>query len=201
MRCSHHILALLLALSAVPPSSFGRKEWRDSFYEYTVKSIDGKRVKLEKYRGTPSLVVNVASDCGYTDDHYRNLVELGKDPLFKDRLNILAFPCNQFGYQEPRSDAEIALFAKSMYNVEFPLFSKVDVIGFDADPAWDYLTRNARKEPTWNFWKYLVDRNGHVKNAWGPEVSIHSIYGDLLTEAAMALPHRRHFNDRFNDEF
>ena len=88
----------------------------------------------------PSLVVNVASDCGFTDQHYRDLVRISKDPHLEGRLNILAFPCNQFGYQEPRSNREIKQFIQAMYDVEFPLFSKVDVIGYDADPAWQYLT-------------------------------------------------------------
>ncbi|XP_030852213.1 glutathione peroxidase 7-like [Strongylocentrotus purpuratus] len=178
----------------------GRREWHDNFYDFTVKNIEGKRVRLEKYRGTPSLVVNVASDCGYTDRTYRDLVDLSKDPQFEDRLNILAFPCNQFGHQEPQSNEEIKHYVKALYDVEFPLFAKVEVKGYDADPAWQYLTSNAHQEPTWNFWKFLVDSEGKVKDAWGPDVPIHSIYGELLTEALMADPyhyHHAHFDDEF----
>eukprot|EP00057_Strongylocentrotus_purpuratus_P007672 XP_011662146.1 PREDICTED: uncharacterized protein K02A2.6-like [Strongylocentrotus purpuratus] len=94
----------------------GRREWHDNFYDFTVKNIEGKRVRLEKYRGTPSLVVNVASDCGYTDRTYRDLVDLSKDPQFEDRLNILAFPCNQFGHQEPQSNEEIKHYVKALYD-------------------------------------------------------------------------------------
>eukprot|EP00057_Strongylocentrotus_purpuratus_P007662 XP_011662136.1 PREDICTED: glutathione peroxidase 7-like [Strongylocentrotus purpuratus] len=148
----------------------------------------------------PSLVVNVASDCGYTDRTYRDLVDLSKDPQFEDRLNILAFPCNQFGHQEPQSNEEIKHYVKALYDVEFPLFAKVEVKGYDADPAWQYLTSNAHQEPTWNFWKFLVDSEGKVKDAWGPDVPIHSIYGELLNEALMADPyhyHHAHFDDEF----
>nr|XP_054764374.1 glutathione peroxidase 7-like [Lytechinus pictus] len=196
----HRVFVLLIVFITIDFNCcHGRREWHDSFYDFTVKNIDGKRVRLEKYRGTPSLVVNVASECGYTDRTYHELVELSKDPQFEGRLNILAFPSNSF-YQELQSNEEIKRYVKALYDVEFPLFAKVEVIGHGADPAWQFLTSNAHQEPTWNFWKYLVDSDGQVKGAWGQDTPVHSLYSELLDEAIMAEPYRyRH--SHFDDEF
>jgi glutathione peroxidase len=89
-----------------------------------------------------SLVVNVASECGFTDQHYRSLQQLQRD-LGPYHFNVLAFPCNQFGQQEPDSNREIENFARRTYSVSFPMFSKVAVIGTGAHPAFKYLTRES----------------------------------------------------------
>ncbi|XP_070261241.1 glutathione peroxidase 7 isoform X2 [Myotis yumanensis] len=121
-----------------------------------------------------SLVVNVASECGFTEEHYRALQQLQRD-LGPHHFNVLAFPCNQFGQQEPDSNKEIESFARRTYSVSFPMFSKVAVTGTGAHPAFKYLTQTSGKEPTWNFWKYLVAPDGKVVGAWDPTVSVEEI--------------------------
>lgn len=108
-----------------------------------------------------SLVVNVASECGYTDQNYRELVSLQED-YHSSGFNVLAFPCNQFGGQEPATNEEILKFAKDKYNVNFPMFAKVDVTGEQISEVYEHLTSTVLISPTWNFCKYLVDRNGEV---------------------------------------
>ena len=108
-----------------------------------------------------SLVVNVASQCGYTDLNYRELVKL-QEEFSGEGFTILAFPCNQFGAQEPGSMAEITEFARS-YGINFPLFSKVDVSGKDASRVYSFLHQSTRTLPQWNFSKYVVDRSGSVR--------------------------------------
>ncbi|XP_035957305.1 glutathione peroxidase 7 [Halichoerus grypus] len=144
------------------------------FYDFKAVNIRGKLVSLEKYRGSVSLVVNVASECGFTDQHYRALQQLQRD-LGPHHFNVLAFPCNQFGQQEPDTNKEIESFARRTYSVSFPMFSKVAVTGTGAHPAFKYLIQTSGKEPTWNFWKYLVAPDGKVVGAWDPTVSVEEI--------------------------
>lgn len=141
------------------------------FYSFKVVNSRGKLVSLEKYRGSVSLVVNVASECGFTEDHYRDLQRLQKD-FGSSHFNVLAFPCNQFGQQEPGSDKEIDSFVRRVYGVSFPLFSKIAVVGTGANNVYKYLAESSGKEPDWNFWKYLIDVNGKVVDAWSPKVSV-----------------------------
>ena len=108
-----------------------------------------------------SLVVNVASECGYTDLNYRELVSLQED--YHDRgFNVLAFPCNQFGGQEPASNEDILRFVKEKYDVNFPMFAKVDVKGEQIAVVYEHLTGTLLSSPKWNFCKYLVDGSGKV---------------------------------------
>uniref|UniRef100_A0A8D2BP16 Glutathione peroxidase n=1 Tax=Sus scrofa TaxID=9823 RepID=A0A8D2BP16_PIG len=158
---------LLLAAAA-------RAQREQDFYDFKAVNIRGKLVSLEKYRGSVSLVVNVASECGFTDQHYRALQQLQRD-LGPHHFNVLAFPCNQFGQQEPDSNKEIESFARRTYSVSFPMFSKIAVTGTGAHPAFKYLTQTSGKEPTWNFWKYLVAPDGKVVGAWDPTVSVEEI--------------------------
>nr|XP_014699781.1 glutathione peroxidase 7 isoform X1 [Equus asinus] len=158
---------LLLAVAA-------RAQREQDFYDFKAVNIRGKLVSLEKYRGSVSLVVNVASECGFTDQHYRALQQLQRD-LGPHHFNVLAFPCNQFGQQEPDSNKEIESFARRTYSVSFPMFSKIAVVGTGAHPAFKYLTQTSGKEPTWNFWKYLVAPDGKVVGAWDPTVSVEEI--------------------------
>lgn len=106
-------------------------------------------------------MVNVASECGYTDVNYRELVHLQQD-YHKNGFNVLAFPCNQFGGQEPAQNQDIFNFAKENYGVNFPMFAKVDVKGEQLAAVYDYLTSATLSKPSWNFCKYLVDRDGQV---------------------------------------
>ncbi|KAK9519753.1 hypothetical protein VZT92_022462 [Zoarces viviparus] len=121
-----------------------------------------------------SLVVNVASECGFTEEHYEDLQQLQRD-FGPYHFNVLAFPCNQFGQQEPGSDKEIDSFVRRVYGVSFPLFSKIAVVGTGANNVYKYLVESSENEPDWNFWKYLVDVNGNVLDAWGPKVSVKEI--------------------------
>lgn len=155
------------------------------FYDFKAVNIRGKLVSLEKYRGSVSLVVNVASECGFTDQNYRALQQLQRD-LGPYHFNVLAFPCNQFGQQEPDSNREIENFARRTYSVSFPMFSKIAVTGTGAHPAFKYLTQTSGKEPTWNFWKYLVAPDGKVVGAWDPTVPVEEIK-PRITEQVMKL--------------
>lgn len=131
-------------------------------------------------------MVNVASECGYTDSNYRGLVELQR--RFSDQeFTVLAFPSNQFGGQEPGSESDIKNFAKTRYDVTFPLFSKVDVIGENAHPVFKLLSSQTKQEPRWNFAKYLVARNGQVILFYDTVIEPADIAHDI--EQALLLPH------------
>ncbi|XP_061486440.1 glutathione peroxidase 7 [Rhineura floridana] len=168
-------LAMLIVIGALLFLAFSASEQKeDNFYSYKVINIRGKLVSLEKYRGSVSLVVNVASECGYTDSHYKALQQLQRD-LGSYHFNVLAFPCNQFGLQEPNTNKEIENFARKTYGVSFPMFSKIAVKGTGTNPAFKYLIEATGEEPTWNFWKYLIDPNGKVVKAWDSTVTIEEI--------------------------
>ncbi|MBX0288813.1 glutathione peroxidase [Hymenobacter sp. HSC-4F20] len=133
-------------------------------YDFTVKSIDGKDVKLSQYKGKKLLIVNTASECGYTPQ-YKELEELYKK--HGDKVVVLGFPANNFGGQEPGTEAQIATFCEKNYGVTFPLFSKISVKGDDTAPLYKFLADKSKNgaigdAPTWNFCKYLVDETGHV---------------------------------------
>ena len=144
----------------------------DTVYQFTVTDIDGAQVSLEKYRGHVLVIVNVASKWGKTDVNYKQLVEMFNKHSEADGLRILGFPCNQFGGQEPGTEAEIKEFATSKYGVKWDLFAKVDVNGGNADPLWAFLKEkqsgfliNAIK---WNFTKFVVDKTGRPVARFGP---------------------------------
>jgi glutathione peroxidase len=129
---------------------------------FTMNSIDGKPVDLSKYQGQVVLMVNVASECGYTPQ-YAGLEELHRKYAPKG-LRILGFPSNDFGQQEPGTNGEIAQFCKQNYGVEFDMFSKVVVKGQGQAPLYKYLTGHPKfpGQVDWNFEKFLVGRNGEV---------------------------------------
>ena len=144
-----------------------------SVYDFTVKSIDGKDVKLNQYKGKKLLIVNTASECGYTPQ-YKELEELYKK--HGDKVTVLGFPANNFGGQEPGTEAQIATFCEKNYGVTFPLFSKVSVKGVDTAPLFKFLadkTQNGAVSdaPSWNFCKYLVDEKGHVLKFYPSKVT------------------------------
>ncbi|GAB2964783.1 glutathione peroxidase [Hymenobacter coalescens] len=137
---------------------------RGSVYDFTVNDINGKPVTLSQYKGKKLLIVNTASECGYTPQ-YKELEELYKK--HGDRVTVLGFPANNFGGQEPGSNEQIASFCEKNYGVTFPLFSKVSVKGADTDPLFQFLGDKARngstdEKPSWNFCKYLVNEQGQV---------------------------------------
>jgi glutathione peroxidase len=148
-----------LLAAAVPPKK------AKTIYDFTVKDIDGNDVKLKKYKGKVALVVNVASKCGYTPQYegLQAIYEKYKDQGFV----VLGFPANNFKNQESGTNAEIKEFCESKYKVTFPMFAKISVLGEDQEPLYKYLT-NKETNPqyagdiTWNFNKFLVDKNGKI---------------------------------------
>ena len=153
-----------------------------SIYDFTVKDIEGKEVKLDHYRGKVMLVVNTASQCGFTPQ-YKGLEAL-YEKFHGKGLEVLGFPCNQFGGQEPGDEKEIAQFCELNYGVTFPLFAKVDVNGEHAAPVYKYL-KSAKpgllgsEAIKWNFTKFLVDRDGNVVKRYAPNDTPEAIAGDI----------------------
>jgi len=134
----------------------------DNFYQFTAKSLEGKEISMNTYKGRVVLVVNTTSKCGLTPQ-YEGLENLYKE--YKDRgLVILGFPCNQFGNQEPCSEKEISEGSLINYGVTFPMFSKIDVNGRNSVPIFKYLKNRLPglfgKRIKWNFAKFLIDSNG-----------------------------------------
>lgn len=151
----------------------------NSFYAFEVKDAKGRTVSLEKFKGKVTLVVNVASDCQLTDRNYLALKELHKE-FGPYHFSVLAFPCNQFGDSEPRPSKEVESFARSTYGVTFPIFHKIKILGSEAEPAFRFLVDSSKKEPRWNFWKYLVNPDGQVVKFWRPEEPIDVIKPDIV---------------------
>ncbi|NNC99709.1 MAG: glutathione peroxidase [Gammaproteobacteria bacterium] len=141
-----------------------------TIYEYSATAIDGKEVSLSGYQGKVMLIVNTASQCGYTPQ-YRGRESLYQE--FADQgLVILGFPCNQFGNQEPGSESEIRDFCELNYAVSFPMFSKIKVNGSGTHPLYRYLKKQAPgilgfNAVKWNFSKFLVNREGDVVKRYG----------------------------------
>lgn len=154
----------------------------DTVYEFEAKTLDGKDKSLSDYRGKVLLIVNTASKCGFTPQ-YDGLEKLYKDNKAKG-FEVLGFPCNQFGAQEPGDAAEIGAFCKKNYGVDFQMFEKVDVNGEKAHPLWKFLQSEKRgafntESIKWNFTKFLVDRNGVVQKRYAPNVKPEDIAADL----------------------
>ena len=156
-----------------------------SVYEFTVKSADGKDVSLSLYEGKVLLIVNTASKCGFTPQYagLQKLYEKHKESGFL----VLAFPCNQFGSQEPGDDASIQKFCELNYGVSFPVFAKIGVNGENADPLFKYLKRAQSGFLTegvkWNFTKFLVNREGVPIARYSPTTSPAKLE-DAIAEAA-----------------
>ena len=153
-----------------------------SIYDFTVNDIHGKPVKLDRYKGKVMLVVNTASQCGFTPQ-YKGLEKL-YEKFHEQGLEILAFPCNQFGEQEPGDEKEIAQFCELNYGVTFPLFAKVDVNGEKAAAVYKYLKAEkpgllGSEGIKWNFTKFLVDRKGKVVKRYAPNDTPESLAGDV----------------------
>ena len=158
---------LLLAIPTVQAEQEGllMAAKATSFYDFTMDDIDGKPVNLGQYKGKALLVVNTASFCGNTPQ-YTDLESM-YEQYHEKGFEILAFPANNFGQQEPGTNAEIKGFCLTKYSVSFPLFSKISVKGEDKHPLYQYLTEKSPfpGEVEWNFQKYLVDRHGKIGRA------------------------------------
>jgi glutathione peroxidase len=152
-----------------------------SVFDFTVKNAQGEDVALSAYAGKPMLIINTASKCGFTGQ-YAGLEALHRK--YGDRLTILAFPCNQFGAQEPGDAAEIASFCSLNYDVTFPVMRKIDVNGDGAEPLYNYLKSEkpgllGSKGIKWNFTKFLVDADGKVVSRHAPNETPASLERDI----------------------
>lgn len=186
---------IALAAGTLAMSSFARGDAptetkATSVLDHQAKTIDGQDVKLDRYKGDVLLIVNTASQCGYTSQYEGMEALQGK---YKPQgFSVLAFPANEFGRQEPGSDADIKSFCASKYNVTFPLFSKIVVKGPGIHPLYRYLTDPATDpkfagEIPWNFAKFLVDRNGQVIARFEPGDAPESPKVVKAIEAALAV--------------
>jgi len=159
-----------------------------SVYDFTLNSIDGAATPLSSFKGKVVLLVNVASKCGFTPQYagLEKLYETYKDKGFV----IVGVPANNFGSQEPGSDAEIKTFCSRNYNVTFPMMSKLSVKGSDTTPLYQYLTDKSANPHTggeikWNFTKFLIDKKGNVINRFEPAVTPEA--ADLVKAVETAL--------------
>jgi len=154
----------------------------DNIYEFSVKDIKGEQKGLEAYKGKVLVIVNVASQCGFTP-HYVGLQKLQED--YGDKgLVVLGFPCNQFGGQEPGTEVDIQSFCSTRYSVTFDLFSKVNVNGSEESPLYGYLKECCpgilnTKSVKWNFTKFLVDKTGLPIKRFAPKDDPESMRDDI----------------------
>jgi glutathione peroxidase len=153
-----------------------------NIYDFKADSLGGAPVDLKKYRGKVLLIVNTASNCGFTPQ-YKGLEAVYQQ--FKDEgVEVLGFPCNQFGAQEPGGADEIGSFCEKNYGVTFPLFAKVDVNGDDAHPLFKHLKTKApgllgSEAVKWNFTKFLVKKDGTVFKRYAPQTEPKELMGDI----------------------
>ena len=159
-----------------------REKFMKSIYDYKVDDSQKNPVSLSDYKGKTLLIVNVASRCGLTPQ-YKGLQELYSKYSNKD-FEILAFPCNQFGAQEPGSNEEIKEFCDINFNVSFKIFDKINVNGSSASPLFKHLKNEAKgvmgsEAIKWNFTKFLIDNNGSVIKRYSPQTSPDKIDKDL----------------------
>ncbi len=184
------ILLLLTSFLVLSPAVMltASEKGAERIYDFTMTSIEGKPVPLSSYKGRVILIVNVASQCGFTPQ-YKGLEALYL--RYKDRgFTILGFPANNFGHQEPGTDVEIKTFCSTNYNITFDLFSKISVKGNDQHPLYRFLT-SAETDPKfsgdvkWNFQKYLIDRKGNIVGRFASAVEPMS--ADVTTAIERAL--------------
>ena len=156
-------------------------------YEFAAKTIDGNQQKLDAYKGKVLLVVNVASKCGFTPQ-YKGLEALYRK--YKDKgFEVLGFPCDQFGHQEPGDEAQIKQFCETSFGASFPLFAKIEVNGAGAHPLYKWLKSEqagllGTEAIKWNFTKFLVDRGGQAVKRYAPTDTPEKI--DKAVEALLA---------------
>lgn len=153
-----------------------------TLYDFPVKTIDGTTTSLDAYRGQVLLIVNVASQCGFTPQ-YAGLESLHQKYVSRG-FAVLGFPCDQFGHQEPGDEAEIKSFCSLKYHVTFPMFAKIEVNGPNAHPLYQYLKSEragllGTEGIKWNFTKFLVDRRGSVVERFAPTTTPASLEGRI----------------------
>ena len=173
------IIPLLISVNHTKPEG---EKMSENVYDFRVQNIDKEEINLAEYKGKVLLIVNVASKCGYTPQ-YAGLQKLYSD--YKDKgFEILAFPCNQFGRQEPGTNEEIKEFCSTNYSVTFPLFNKIKVNGKDAHPLYKFLKKRlpgtmGTEAIKWNFTKFLIDKSGTPVKRFGSATKPDSIRGDI----------------------
>jgi len=154
----------------------------NTVYDFKADSLTGKNIDLAQYRGKVLMIVNTASKCGFTPQ-YEGLEKVYDQ--FKDKgVEVLGFPCNQFGSQEPGSADEIGAFCQKNYGVNFPMFAKIDVNGSDAHPLYQYLKSEGRgilgsEAIKWNFTKFLIKKDGTVYKRYAPTTKPEEMVGDI----------------------
>lgn len=183
------LAAIVLSATISPTIVSAQSDARKSVLGFLVKDIDGKEVSLSKYEGKVLMIVNTASQCGLTPQ-YKGLE--GIYQKYKDQgFEVLAFPANEFGAQEPGTDAQIKEFCSTKYKVSFPLFSKIVVKGQGIHPLYDYLTSD-KTDPKfpgpigWNFAKFLVNRKGEIVARFDPKTKPESAEVTGAIEKALA---------------
>lgn len=154
----------------------------DPIYAFEVETLDGEKKTLAEHEGKVMLVVNTASQCGFTPQ-YEGLEKLHQS-LAGEGLVVLGFPCNQFGEQEPGNNAKIGAFCQKNYGVTFPMHSKIEVNGANAHPLYEHLKKAKRgvmgsSRIKWNFTKFLVDKTGKVVARYAPTKKPSAIRGDI----------------------
>jgi glutathione peroxidase len=180
---------LLASIVAAVVSSAYADEKTPAALNFTMKSITGQDVNLADYKGKVVLVVNVASKCGLTKQYAP--LEVLHEKLADKGLAVLGFPCNQFGGQEPGTEAEIAEFCAATYNVKFPMFSKIEVNGPGAAPLYKHLTAletqpKGKGDIKWNFEKFVIGKNGEVVARFAPQTAPNSKEVMSVIEAELA---------------
>jgi glutathione peroxidase len=151
-------------------------------YDFSADSLAGEAVDLQQYRGKVLLIVNTASNCGFTPQ-YQGLEELHRQ-FAGQPFEVLAFPCNQFGQQEPGNAQEIGAFCEKNYGVTFPVFAKVEVNGDNAHPLYQHLKKNApgilgTEGIKWNFTKFLIRKDGSIHDRFAPTTKPQDMADDI----------------------
>ncbi len=152
-------MGLIAFLSEKLSPKQGAKPVFGTIYDFKVKSLEGKEIDFAQFKGKNILIVNTASKCGYTYQ-YEDLQKLHKQ--YSDKVTVLGFPANNFLWQEPGSNSDIAEFCQRNYGVDFQMFEKISVKGSDKHPLYKWLEAKSGKSPSWNFCKYIVNREGNV---------------------------------------
>ncbi|KAG7570303.1 Glutathione peroxidase [Arabidopsis thaliana x Arabidopsis arenosa] len=183
------LVAFVFYLYRYPSSPSTVEQSSSSIYNISVKDIEGKDVSLSKFTGKVLLIVNVASKCGLTHGNYKEMNILYAK--YKTQgFEILAFPCNQFGSQEPGSNMEIKETVCNIFKAEFPIFDKIEVNGKNTSPLYNFLKEQKGglfgDAIKWNFAKFLVDRQGNVVDRYAPTTSPLEIEKDIVKLLASA---------------
>jgi glutathione peroxidase len=170
MRYKVLIVVLIMGFGSVLFNNLfsAQKDPGGSLYDFKMQALNGEMIDFAKYKGRKLLIVNTASKCGYTYQ-YEDLQKLHEN--YGDKVTVLGFPANNFLWQEPGTNNEIASFCQKNYGVTFQMFEKISVKGRDRHPLYQWLKARSGESPSWNFCKYLVDANGKVIGFYGPKVN------------------------------